>query len=372
MMNSMSLRQKKVVAGAVLLCVTGKAAAYGCPAVMDPVWIASVVSGISSLTNGVLGMVYKINSQNTQNEQRLISALKVQTKQIAASAEKESANTMQVMQAVASSMVAQDTAIQVQKTMENFGTSTGQGYDPCGEQNKSRSVTGGYQMTMNVSGAVRGMDTGPGVYKDRAQTLASRLNEHKQLFCTQGEKDAGLCAAVGALPGASLQFSTMFKSSDLSDNTTKAKDAFVNHVFGLPDQPIAPEKSKTPEGLAAMRDKMMLDGFRSIGATSLKSVQAMYVADASASNGTNNNGGAPVQGFADALSAKVDQYTGGNDYPRWEQSLTVQSERGLLVNLAKMAATKLYATSVEYDQFERMEANLAALLAMENRRRASQ
>lgn len=368
-MIKMTLRQKKFVALLAMLGVTGKVAAVGCPPVIDSIWMASMSSGITALINGVMGMVTGVNSQNTINEQRLISALKVQTKQIATSAEKESANTTQVMQAVANSMVEQDTAIQVQKVMENFGASTGQGYDPCGEQTKSRNVVGGYQMTMNVSADVRSMETGPGVYKDRAQSLAARLTEHKQFFCTQAEKDAGLCTTVGPLSGASLQFSTLFRSSDVSDNTTRAKNAFANHIFGLPDQPISPDKAKTPEGLAAMRDKMMLDGYRSIGATSLKAVQAMSMSDATASNGTNNNGGSTTRSFADAFSTKVDQYTGGNDYSRWEQSLTVQSERGLLVNLAKMSATKLYATSVEYDQYERMEANLAALLALENKRR---
>lgn len=363
----MQTRHKKVVAAIVLFSVTGKVAAWGCPAVIDSIWIASVTSGITALTNGVLGMVSGINNQNTINEQRIMTALKVQAKQIASSAEKESTNVSQVMQAVSTSMIAQDSATAVQKVMENFGGTTGQGFDPCGEQVKSRKVSGGLQATMDVSGSVRGLDTGPGVYKDRAQVLASRLNEHKSLFCTQAEKDAGLCQQVGQLPGASLQFSSLFASSGVNDNLTRAKNAFVNNIFGLPDQPLDPSKANSPEGAALVRDKMMRDGYRSIGATSLKVIQAMTVADPTSA--TNNNGGVPSDGFLDAFRMKVDQYSGGNDYQRWEQSLTVQSERGLLVNLAKMSATRLYASSVEYSQFERMEASLAALLALENKRR---
>lgn len=370
------VKKKTVAAVAVAMVFTtftfNTSFAAGCPAVVDSIWLAAISSGISMLVNGVMGMVTGIGDQLKINEQRLISALKVQTKQIAASAEKESANTVQTMQGVANAMIAQDVAVLVQKVSEQFGTKTGQGYDPCGEQAKSRSIVGGYIPTVNVSTAVRALDTGPGVYKSPEVALSTRLAEHKKLFCSQSEKEAGMCSAVGPLASASLQFSTMFTSSDVSDDMTKAKNAFVNHIFGLPDHQIPADKAKTSEGTVMMRSKMIGDGYRSIGATSFKAVQAMFTADASATNGTNNNGGIPTQGFADALSAKIDQYTGGKDYARWEQSLTVQSERGLLVNLAKMSATKLYATAVEYDQYERMEANLAALLAMENKKRAEQ
>jgi len=318
-----------------------------------------------------MGMVQSVNLQELYNTQQEMSALKVQTKQIAASAEKEVANMSQSMQALASTVVAQNQAEQAQKVMEQYGRATGQGYDPCGEETKSREVTSAYANTSDVVNMVRGsIDAGPGVYKDQKIVLGARVSEHKAKFCTQSEVDAGFCSAVGPAPGASLTFATMMIGSKVGDVNEDAKNAFVNHIFGLPDQPLNPAIAQTPEAQAYVRDKMKRDGIRSIAATSFKSIQSMTHADpAAASSSTNNNGYVADQSFVDAMKAKVDQYAGGDNYHVWEQTLAVQSERGLLVNLAKMGAFKLYLTSVEYDQYERMEANLAALLAMENRGR---
>lgn len=367
-MKQLDLRQKKILIGVCMLAVTGNAAAWGCPAVIDSIWQVAVQSATVALTNGVNGMVTAINQQNTLNEQRIMSALKVQTKQISVNADRESANTRQVMQAVSSAMIAQDTALRAQKVMEDFGATTGQGYDACTELVKSSAVASGYGAATNVSAMVGGIDAAPGVYKDKSQTLAKRVNEHKQYFCTPSEKEAGLCSTVGVAAGESLQFSTLFKESNSSDVTSRAKDAFINNVFGLSSQPIDPAKAKTPEATAAQRDKMRMDGYKSVAMTSLKTIQAMNQSQSDTpplGNGSYGN-----VGFFSSLKDKVDQYAGGKDYARWEQSLAVQSERGLLINLAKMAATKLYVSSVEYDQYERMEANLSVLLAMENQRRA--
>jgi len=368
---NVSLRVKKVIVGAVMFGLAAKAAAWGCPPVIDSVWLASFVSGLTTLTNGVMGMVQSVNLQEQLNTQREMSALKVQTKQIAASAEKEVANMSQSMQALASTVVAQNQAEQTQKVMEQYGRATGQGFDPCGEQTKGREVTSAYANTHDVVNMVRGsIDAGPGVYKDQKAALSARLGAHKAKFCTQAEVDAGFCSGVGAAPGASLTFATMMSGSNVGDLNEDAKNAFVNHVFGLPDQPLNPAIAETPEAQAYVRDKMKRDGIRSIAATSFKTIQAMTHADPSAApTSTNNNGYVSDQSFVDAMKKKVDQYVGGDNYRVWEQTLAVQSERGLLVNLAKMAAFRLYLTSVEYDQYERMEANLAALLATENRGR---
>lgn len=369
----LSIRQKKIVCGVTLFCTAGTAVACGCPAVADGVWMAGHQVAELGLKTAIAGMVQAINAQETLNTERIISALKVQTKQIALNGEKEAANASQSMQALATTVIAQDQAIQIQKVMEDFGNSTGQGYDPCGEQAKARYITAAYANSTDVVDEIRStVDTAPGVYKDPVQTRAQRLSEHRALFCTPSEVSAGLCSTVGPKAGASLSFATMFQPSAVGDDTEKAKNAFVNNVFGLPDAPIDSRFANMPETQAYMRDKMKRDGMRSIAATSFKSIQSMSAADpASAASATNNNGFVAGTSFLDALSAKVDQYAGGADYRRWEQSQAVQSERGLLVNLAKMNALKLYMTSVEYDQYERMEANLAALLAVENSRRAA-
>jgi hypothetical protein len=366
-----TIRVRKFVMMLVMVGLASRVAASGCPPVIDAIWDAAITAGISALTDGVMGMVTGVNDQNTINEQRTVSAIKVQAKQIAASAQKEIANMSGSMQGLATTVVSQQTAEQMQKALGDYGLATGQGYDPCGELTKAKIVTGGYAATLEVGTAVRGsIDAAPGVYKDRATALANRMSEHKQLFCTQSEVTSGLCPAVGANPGESLTFVTMFTTAPVGSNTDKAKNAFVNHIFGLPDQPLDPAKANTPETQVQIRDKMMRDGYRSIAETSFKAIQAMSTSDPTGTNSnTNNNGYIPTVSFLDALDQKVDQYAGGVNFRAWAKTLAMQGNRGLMVDLAKMEAFKLYLASVEYDQYERMEANLAALLALENRRR---
>ena len=361
---------KRVGALSLLVASTHAGAATTCPVVVDSIWQLAITTAVTTLVNEVIGRVTGTSNSNATNERKIMSALKVQTKQISVSADKEAANTSQVMQALSTTVIAQETAFQVQKVMEDFGASTGQGFDPCGEQVKSRAVAAGYADSTNVVNMVRGVDAAPGVYKNRGTTLAVRVSEHKANFCTTDEKNAGLCTTVGANAGASLTFSTMLQTARVGDIEDRAKNAFVNHIFGLPDQPLDANRANTPEGLAYVRDKMMRDGFRSISMTSLKAVQAMGTSAAAGGASTaDNDGHVADQSFLEAVKTKVDQYAGGAKYKQWEVSLTTQSERGLLVNLAKMSAFKLYMTAVEYDQYERMEANLAGLLAIENRNR---
>ena len=339
---------------------------------VDTIWQFAITTGITTLINEIISRVTGTSNSNATNERKIMSALKVQTKQISVSADKEAANMSQVMQALSTTVIAQESAIQVQKVMEDFGASTGQGFDPCGEQVKSRAVAAGYADSTNVVNMVRGVEAAPGVYKSRGTALAARVSEHRTNFCTADERSAGLCTTVGANAGASLTFSTMLQTARVGDMADRAKNAFVNHIFGLPDQPLDASQANTPEGLAFVRDKMMRDGIRSISMTSLKAVQAMNTSAAASSGSTaDNDGHVADQSFLDAVKTKVDQYAGGANYKQWEVSLTTQSERGLLVNLAKMSAFKLYMTAVEYDQYERMEANLAGLLAIENRNRSA-
>jgi hypothetical protein len=364
------LRVKRLAVALAAAMICGEATATGCPPVFDNIYIDSFVSGISSMIDSISSLVSGVGWQAMYNSQREMSGLKVLTKQISGSSEKEIIAMNQSMQGLATTVISQQTSEDVQKVYADYGTATGQGYDPCGEQTKALAVTGGYANTQNVTSAVRGsIDAAPGVWKDRTAAMTTRVNDHRQSYCTADEVKAGMCQTVGSNPGQDLTFSTFMVTATQGSVEDRAKDAFVNHVFGLPDQPFDPKNAKTPEVQAQMRDKMMRDGYRTIAATSFKSIQAMSTANPNATNPTNNNGYVATTSFLDALDQKIDQYAGGANYLQWEKTLAIQSDRGLLVDLAKMAAFKLYLTSVEYDQYERMEANLAGLLSLENRAR---
>ena len=107
-----------------------------------------------------------------------------------------------------------------------------------------------------------------------------------------------------------------------------------------------------------MDQKRTTDAVGSVGMASLKTIQSWTEARG------NSGGSTDSQSVIDALSSKVDTYSGGTDYDNWAQAQASQSERGLLIELAKMMALDLNMGYMEYQSLERREASAAARLAL--------
>lgn len=357
----MNPKLQKFAVGLSLLSASGLAAGWGCPAVIDSVWMTGVATAQTTVESAIGGMYEAVTAARTYNGTRVQSALKVLAQQINASSEKQSSVNLGAKQGLASVLTELSQRKAVHNTMMDFNAATGQGYDPCGEVQRSQSVAvaigeAGRDMTDKV---IRELDAAPGrVTKDVSGVFARRLQDAKGVYCTAEEAAAGLCGSAGQYAGLDVDAANFFASSDVNSPQTAAKSALLNHLYGAPRAAISAETAKTPAGQAYLDAKRSEDAIRSVSQASLKGIQAW----------TERRGdGAAGQSVLDALQQKIGTYAGGDNYEEWAKNKAAQSERGLLVEYAKMTATELYLLHEQYQQAERMEATTAAWLALKAR-----
>lgn len=358
----MSWNFKKSVVCVTLVSVCGIASGFSCPPVLDAVWQAAIASATSTIGAAVTAAGESIAAGNALNMERILSALRVATKQISVSTDKEITTDLNVRQAV--SMAAADSA--TRKAMFNaimdFNPATGQGVDPCGELSRSQTMAVSMSEASNDmrEKVLREMDNAPGAFvADQGAILAKRIVDGKTKYCTADEVKAGVCSAVGPVAGKDVDAASFFTSAPVSSDQAAAKSAMLNYMFGVPY--VAPNKDalSSASGKSFLDAKRSEDAYRSVSQASFKAIQSW-----TESRGTPE---APQPSVLDALAKKVGVYSGGDNYDAWEQGQASQTERGLLVQYAKMAAMELYLLHTEYQQTERIEANVSALYALRTR-----
>jgi len=134
-----------------------------------------------------------------------------------------------------------------------------------------------------------------------------------------------------------------------------AKQAFLTAIAGAPDLPIDKELANREEGRQYLADKQRRDALISIGLNSIATVAA--------ENTPNKELGISE---IEAMRRVVSMYYGSSPEARqrW-QAWTGQSQRGLMVDGLKMDAVQLMMLQKMYQQGQRMESNLGALVAIE-------
>jgi hypothetical protein len=356
------LLKKKAVVGIALLTVSGAAMGWGCPAVVDSVWQAGLAAAQVQVEGALTQMYASVSNTRSINLQRLQSALKVLAKQIDTSSEASAAMNTAAKQASANFQSDLSLRKQVFNTILDFDPATGQGYDPCGELKRSQNVAVaiGEAATDMKEKVVREIDAAPGRFvADPGAIVSARLKAAKGVYCTVDEAKAGLCGSPGAMAGKDVDASHFFTSFNQVSPQNDAKSAMLNNMYGVPYQTVGKETFATPAGKSFLEAKRTEDAVRSVSQASLKSIQSWTEA-----KGDVDNGSASV---LDTLAKKVGTYAGGDNYASWEQGKTAQSERGLLVEFAKMQAAELYFQHLEYQQMERQEALVAAMVATAQR-----
>ena len=196
----------------------------------------------------------------------------------------------------------------------------------------------------------------PGRYGSR-QAAAQQLYKDNEASCTQDMVKAGLCKAVGATPGASMSVATLFDPAAEGDSTYEAKNAFINNIVGLPDQPLDGLTGAARESY--MLAKMRKDAVISPAVASLKALQLNY----SGVEGGETGQGVPM---AQMLRDEVGRYAGGTTANEaWTRTMAAQNERGAMVEILKIKALDMALQVRQLRQYERIEASLAALVAAE-------
>lgn len=265
-----------------------------------------------------------------------------------------------------------------------------------------------------------------GKYADKKKAMATRLALHNKYYCTDGQADAGLCSGAGERAGKSLSASTLFEPADYLSAEYNDKSAFINNMVGLPDDPVPLSQATTLAGQSYSDLKRRKDAIKSTAMASLKSIQASWSAmpnhesnhapSKAAEAGvttekeqldknapkteTASVAGAAKKGMVSSLASgfapsgskvtapttpsaespspeeartlslmakvkeDVDRYLGGGEeYKAWSATLTGQEEKGLLTEILKVKALRLYMQSQQFSQLQRMEAMLAANVA---------
>lgn len=354
----------------------------------------------------------QINKASQESVDKITSAVFVLSNQKAVGTSQINTALKDNTQVQASAMQAINQAKRYQQALKDYGVQ-GMGYDVCGVSVKRESIADATKATQEaIEGMVNTEITArAGKYGDSKKAMATRLALHKKYYCTEGQAKAGLCQAVGDRGGKSLSASTMFVESDYLSAEYNDKSALINNMVGLPDDPVPQNQVTTASGQSYSDMKRRKDAIKSTAMTSLKAIQAEWsavpskeshvepatsalagvqtekeqlakeapktegvVAPAEQKGTTPTtppaNAPAPTpeekraQSLMAQVKADVARYLGGGqEYEEWSKVLVGQEEKGLLTEVLKVKALRLYLQTQEFKQLQRMEAMFAANVA---------
>lgn len=341
-----------IVAGSTLMSSVCYGALYGFgPA---EAWTeAQLATLTASVSATIAAFGTSFGGQMTYKFEQIISAVAIATKQEALSANVVADNNRQTAEQLVNAIRAQQENSALAKTWLDFNAGTGQGFDPCGTVAKNKSMDLAFTtMAARAKQAVGTLDASPGrLVKSAPDAMQQRLNNHREKFCTQAEADANLCT-LSPLPGGDTNAALLFEPADADSLTTDARTAYIQHVIGPPDQALDKNAGGTPAGEAYLAQKNRKDALLSVPTYSLAMIDA-------ANTRTKEFGGKSPN---EVLRLRVNQYFGGKESQQWSGNLARQTQRGLLVEAAKMGGLEVWIHHQQYEQNQRLLANLASLV----------
>jgi len=341
-MKNMRIKVGVVV---VSLACSGSVAWAACGGTEAIVSAAIATAGTKIVTE--IGIITSaLIAADVIESQQIVSSLRVATKQIQASSDKY-INTViaseKAMQSVNKEIADKEL---IDKVIIDF---TSQGYNPCAQSAATKDLA--KTETMMIKGLPDRMQKEVDAVGDRygsvGDVLKNRDSLHQRLFCTQEEKNAGVCSSVGSVPGGDSNAALIFSTSK-SPDVVAAKNAVINNIVGLPDPMLSPSTVNTPEGQAYILEKKKKDAYLSFAAYSLKSIQAEN------------------EDFSQKMNDRIGQFFGTDKAVEWAKDQAGQASRGVLVDLLKIQGLQLKIHERQIRQNLRTEANVAALLQLEN------
>ncbi|WP_454727852.1 MULTISPECIES: hypothetical protein [Cupriavidus] len=311
----------------------------------EPLVVTAAGSAAAQLVANIGAISAQLVAADNVQTQYMISSLKVLTSQVAASSEKSANVTMQAEESFAS--VAKDLSDKklVDKILLDYSS---QGFDPCGQLSSTVAMANA-ERRARTSVPVRlrnEVDATGGRYAPQGDILRQREALHRNLFCTQSDVDAGICTSVGKIPGGDTNAALLF-NTDTSAEMVSARNAVINTIVGLPDNPLPREVVNTPEANAYLLEKKKKDTYLGLAANSLKSLQV-----------DTETMGAP-------MAERIGQYFGTARATEWAKDQASQAQRGVLVDLLKIEGLQLKVLEQGLRNGLRTEANLAALLQLD-------
>ncbi len=322
--------------------------------------IAEIAKETAEVSGNIASFGVSFAAQMQMKFEQIISAIAVATSQEALSASVVADGTREAASQLVNAVRAQRVSDQTARAYLSFNPATGQGYDPCGTLAKNKTLTQAFTTVPSMARTtLAALDVAPGkVSIARDNAVVDRLTEHRKKFCSAEEAKAGLCT-VSELPGGDMNAALLFEPASPGSLKAQARRAYIQNVVGAP----ATVPSTVASAGAAVREPLMVAVAQQ---SAMMSIPAYSLAMIDAANTQSPEYGG--KSANQVLDLRVNQYFGGAEAKEWSGSMARQSTRGLLVENAKMAGMQSWVRQRQYDQGERIEANLAALLAITAKR----
>lgn len=351
--------KKKIVAAACAILMSTGSHAGLCPPFNEMAVIAKLGLVESALKVAWTTLFKALSGNLLSYDKRELSAMRVATSQVATVAKAEINAAQALMAGKMAALGALEHTKQQLDVYQQFSVLTGQGVDPCAQLEAQNGLNdAGRRTNASIQAVLMQAAAAPGRYSS-PESYIEKMLKVRQGFLTKDEEALGFGKAMSTevttatgekfpLAGADTNAGVLF--ADSADSRVKAaKEAYINHIGGLPDLPIAKETASLPAGKEYLVVKAQKDAVMSAALSSMATVAA---------TNTPMDG---KQSKTQAMRELVGQYFGKEASQRWKGWAT-QSTRGLLVDQLKIDAASLALKAEQYQDGQRQEVLLAATL----------
>lgn len=350
--------------GTTLACAAPLPAHAVCPPYAEAITMAATVAAKAALSSFTNQLYSAFTSQIEFFQQLKISSLKVVTSQVSLAAKMQIKAQQSVSTAETSAMAYLDSAKQQLEVFRQFSPQTGQGADPCGQMKRQKvAIAAATYVNGKAAEYLKDIKTKSGRYGDVDTHAKKLLKQRMELFASEDEQKLNKAPAASTvidnsgnlveLAAADTNAATLFAESD-DERVRIAKTAFISHLSGPPDAPLAKTQLNSNAGYQYLFSKARKDAMLSVGQSSLARVASENDPDHEIGEqslmGTMAN---IVNGVFGAGAAAV------------HQAWTSQSERGLALDALKISSASLAMEVNQLEQAQRIEALVAALVAQE-------
>lgn len=328
--------------------------------------LSTITAGIVNNFNKVMGffdvqmaaMDAALASAFKFENESIVSAMKVLTKQSSVSANMVAENIVKAAQTEAAFEQAETQKRRIIEANENHGVPA-QGYKVCTvlaqrKQVESTSENNKKSVPSLVSNTIY---AAPGTYGQPYKVQQEMNMNHSAKYCTPEQAASGYCNKVTNEAGWDLQMSTLFTPTTDDTNVFSAQNALINNMVGLPDVPLPNTMQGSPTASRYLDAKQNKDALISPAIYSLKSIQAEFAGIATPDSSVKLS---PIR----AIDEQVKRYLGsGTEYTEWNKVLVGASEAGIMKEILQIQALELYLKARQFHQNEREEMLLAGIVA---------
>ncbi len=198
-----------------------------------------------------------------------------------------------------------------------------------------------------------------------AAAVAKVYDEHASKYCSQQDAELGRCSSVAdaKMQNADVRADAVLNTSSYTPEQIAAAQAFVGNVANpMPTQNIPASWEKTPQGKTFVAGQYIEQARGSLAANSLNAAIAART---------------PIQGLGTAaMLNKADvseqeliesQVRGRFESPAWYKMIAAFGLENMMREVVKIRALQARMDLAEYQRTERIEALLAAQLAINNK-----